>query len=319
MKKLSLMAIAALLTACSGSTETAETAASNNEPAATQATVDRIEKEMAEKKAMIAKERAEKEAMIAKEKAEKEAMQAKAQAEKEAMAAKEAAEKEAMIAKEKAEKDAMIAKERAEKEAMLAKERAEKEAMVAREAANRETARLEAERQEAARQEAARQEAIRQDAARQEAARQEAARQETARIEAARVEAERAEAARIEAEKAAAAASAYKVVSSGGWRKKSFSVAGNWTVSSENGVTRIDLDNQFSTKNAPDLKIFLSPLSPDELTGRNATQGALLISPLQSNKGAQSYTVPAGTNLSRYKTILIHCEAYSKLWSVSGL
>ena len=247
--------------------------------------------------------------MIAKEKAEKEAMQAKAQAEKEAMAAKEAAEKEAMIAKEKAKKDAMIAKERAEKEAMLAKERAEKEAMVAREAANRETARLEAERQEAARQEAIR----------QEAARQEAARQETARIEAARVEAERAEAARIEAEKAAAAASAYKVVSSGGWRKKSFSVAGNWTVSSENGVTRIDLDNQFSTKNAPDLKIFLSPLSPDELTGRNATQGALLISPLQSNKGAQSYTVPAGTNLSRYKTILIHCEAYSKLWSVSGL
>ena len=314
MKKLSLMAIAALLTACSGSTETTETATSNNEPAATQATVDRIEKEAAEKKAMIAKEQAEKEAMIAKEKAEKDAMQAKAQAEKEAMAAKEAAEKEAMIAKEKAKKDAMIAKERAEKEAMLAKERAEKEAMVAREAANRETARLEAERQEAARQEA-----IRQDAARQEAARQEAARQETARIEAARVEAERAEAARIEAEKAAAAASAYKVESSGGWRKKSFSVAGNWTVSSENGVTRIDLDNQFSTKNAPDLKIFLSPLSPDELTGRNATQGALLISPLQSNKGAQSYTVPAGTNLSRYKTILIHCEAYSKLWSVSGL
>ena len=155
---------------------------------------------------------------------------------------------------------------------------------------------------------------MRQEALRQEAARQEAARQETARAEAAR-----AVAARIEAEKAAAAASAYQLISSGGWRKKSFSVAGNWTMSSENGVTRVNLDNQFSTKNAPDLKIFLSPLSPDELTGRNATQGALLVSPLQSNRGAQSYTVPAGTNLSRYKTILIHCEAYSKLWSVSGL
>ena len=308
MKKLSLMAALVLLIACSAGTETAEPAASKNEPAATTASVERIEKEAAEKKAMIAKERAEKEAMIA-----------KARAEKDAMAAKKVAEKEAMIAKEKAKKDAMIAKEQAEKEAMLAKERTEKEAMAAKEAANRETARQEAERQEAARQEAIRQDAARQDAVRQEALRQDAARQEAARQETARAEAARAEAARIEAEKAAAAASAYQLISSGGWRKKSFSVAGNWTMSSENGVTRVNLDNQFSTKNAPDLKIFLSPLSPDELTGRNATQGSLLVSPLQSNRGAQSYTVPAGTNLSRYKTILIHCEAYSKLWSVSAL
>ena len=308
MKKLSLMAILVILTACSGGTETAEPASSKNEPTTTQASVDRIEKEADEKKAMIAKERAEKDAMLAKERAAKDAM-----------IAKERAEKEDMIAKERAEKEAMIAKEKAKKEAMIAKERAEKEAMAAKEAADRETARLEAERQEAARQEAIRQDAARQDALRQEAARQDAARAEAAKAEAARAEAARVEAARIEAERAAAAASAYKLISSGGWRTKSYPVAGNWTMSSENGVTRVNLDNQFSTQRAPDLKIFLSPLSPDELTGRNATQGALLVSPLQSNRGAQSYTVPAGTNLSQYKTILIHCERLSKLWSVSGL
>ena len=266
MKKLSLMAIMVLLTACSGSTETAEPAASKNEPAATTASVESIEKETAKKKAMIAKERAE---------------------------------KEAMIAKERAAKDAMVAQEAAKRD--VARQEAERQ----------EAARQEGARQEAARQEAARQAAIKQDAERQAVLRQEAARQELARQETARAEAARAEVARAEAERAAA--SAYKLLSSGGWRKKSFSVAGNWTVSSENGVTRVNLDNQFSTKNAPDLKIFLSPLSPDELSGRNATQGALLISPLRSNRGAQSYTVPAGTNLSRYKTILIHCEAYSCL------
>ena len=79
MKKLSLMAIMVLLTACSGSTETVEQpATSKNEPAATTASV---EKEAAKKKAMIAKERAEKEAMIAKERAKKEAMAAKERAE----------------------------------------------------------------------------------------------------------------------------------------------------------------------------------------------------------------------------------------------
>ena len=215
-------------------------------------------------------------------------------------------EKEAMIAKAAAEK-ATMAKEAAmkvaEKEAMIAKEQAEKAAMAAEEAAQQEAARTEAAKQEAARAEAARQETARL-----------AVEQETARAEAARQEA-----ARAEAEQAAAAANAYKVLSSGNWSKKTYAAGGNWTLFSENGVTTVSLDSGFSTRKAPDLKIFLSPLSPGELSGRNATQGSLLISPLKSNSGAQSYTVPAGTDLSRYKTILIHCEAFSKLWSVSGI
>ena len=226
-------------------------------------------------------------------------------------------EKEARIAKAAAEKATMAkeaAMKAAEKEAMIAKEQSEKAAMAAEEAAQQEAARTEAARQEAARAEADRQEAARAEAAKQEAARAEAARQETARAEAARQEA-----ARAEAEQAAAAANAYKVLSSGNWSKKTYAAGGNWTLFSENGVTTVSLDSGFSTRKAPDLKIFLSPLSPGELSGRNATQGSLLISPLKSNSGAQSYTVPAGTDLSRYKTILIHCEAFSKLWSVSGI
>ena len=73
MKHLSLIATLIFLTACSGATETAETTASKIEPAATQASVDKIKKDAAEK-ALMLKEQAEKEAMIAKETAEKEAM-----------------------------------------------------------------------------------------------------------------------------------------------------------------------------------------------------------------------------------------------------
>ena len=76
MKKLSFIATMVFLTACSGATETAETVASETAPTATQASVDKIKKEAAEK-AMIAKEQAEKEAMAAKETAEKQAMVAK--------------------------------------------------------------------------------------------------------------------------------------------------------------------------------------------------------------------------------------------------
>jgi len=219
---------------------------------------------------------------------------AKALAEKEAMAARELAAKEMAqkeaTAKALAEKEA-LAKESAAKE-LAAKEAAAKATLAretaAQEAAAIETARINAVKQEQARQEVLRQEALRQEAATQEAARQEALRQESLRQEAAAQEAAR-------------------------------PVSGNWTLSTENGVTTVALDNAFSTKNAPDLKIFLSPLSADQLNGRNATQGSLLVSPLSSNKGAQKYNIPAGTNLSQYKTILIHCEAFSKLWSVSAL
>ena len=108
-------------------------------------------------------------------------------------------------------------------------------------------------------------------------------------------------------------------LSSGTWTKKSFKTKGSWTLSAENGVTTISLDDDFSTRNAPDLKIFLSPLSAKDVKNKTAVPGSLLISPLESNKGQQSYVVPAGTDLSKYKSVIIHCEAYTKLWSAADL
>ena len=202
---------------------------------------------------------------------------------------------------------------------IAAKALAEKEAMAAQEMAAKEMAQKDALAKEAAAKALAEKEALAKETAAKALAEKEASAKEAARIDAIKQEEARQEAARLEAERQAAAAQAYRVLSSGTWRKKSFSVSGNWTLSAENGVTTVALDNAFSTRKAPDLKIFLSPLSADQLNGGNATQGSLLVSPLSSNKGAQKYNIPAGTNLSQYKTILIHCEAFSKLWSVSAL
>ena len=110
-----------------------------------------------------------------------------------------------------------------------------------------------------------------------------------------------------------------RAISSGVWTKKNFKAKGAWTLAVVDGVTTISLDDDFSTRNAPDLKIFLSPLSAKEVKNKTAVPGSLLISPLKSNKGAQSYTIPAGTDLSQYKSVIIHCEAYTKLWSASDL
>ena len=93
-----------------------------------------------------------------------------------------------------------------------------------------------------------------------------------------------------------------------------YSIKGTWSLSQRNGKTYIDFSDDFKTKNGPDLKVFLSPTSEDDVSGKNAVNGSLLLGKLSDNKGQQEYLIPSGTDLSKYKTVLVHCEAYSVLW-----
>ena len=112
---------------------------------------------------------------------------------------------------------------------------------------------------------------------------------------------------------------AAEVLAGGTWTTKGYAVKGTWTIVSEEGKPKLLLDEAFETKNAPDLKLFLSPLAVDELTSRNAMEGALLIAPLDNPKGAQSYSLPQETNLQAYKAVILHCERYTKLWAAAPL
>ena len=106
---------------------------------------------------------------------------------------------------------------------------------------------------------------------------------------------------------------------SGEWTKKSFGVSGSWGVVQEDGQRFLVLDDRFKTKNAPDLKLFLSKQSLESTTGKNATSNAVLIAKLKSAKGAQRYAIPDSVDLGSFDTLLLHCEKYSKLWAGASL
>ena len=116
----------------------------------------------------------------------------------------------------------------------------------------------------------------------------------------------------------ASSALAGDVVASGEWTKKSFNATGTWTVEQDGNDLVITLSEGFRTRNAPDLKLFFSPLAVAELNGQNATAGSVLIDELQSNRGGQTYRI-SGVDLADFQTIIIHCEQYSKLWSAAAL
>ena len=110
-----------------------------------------------------------------------------------------------------------------------------------------------------------------------------------------------------------------KVISSGTWSKKEHRTKGTWSLVTAKKGYKIQLDSEFSTRKAPDLKLFLSPLPAEILNGKNSIDGSLLISPIKKNRGSQTFDVPAGVDLADYQTIVLVCEAYAKLWSLAPL
>lgn len=106
---------------------------------------------------------------------------------------------------------------------------------------------------------------------------------------------------------------------SGEWKNQKFKVKGDWSIEQRADGNFLVLSEDFKTKNAPDLKLFVSKKPYTEINGSNATADAALISLLKSNTGGQSYRIPDNINMSDYQSLLIHCEKFSKLWASTPL
>ena len=106
---------------------------------------------------------------------------------------------------------------------------------------------------------------------------------------------------------------------SGGWNKQEIKVKGAWSIEQRADGNYLVLDDAFKTKKAPDLKLFVSKKGFSSINGKNATDGAVLVSKLKSTKGGQEYKIPANINLSDYSSLVLHCEQYSKLWASTPL
>jgi Electron transfer DM13 len=76
------------------------------------------------------------------------------------------------------------------------------------------------------------------------------------------------------------------------------------------GRTYLRLENLKAT-NGPDLYVYLS-------TDKD-TSGIVNLGRLKGNIGNQNYEIPAGTDLSKYDTVLIWCKAFSVLFGSAKL
>ena len=105
----------------------------------------------------------------------------------------------------------------------------------------------------------------------------------------------------------------------GTWTKRYQTIRGNWSIVETDQGRFLELNDKFKTRNAPDLKLFLSPRAADSVTAKNAVDGSVLVAKLRKSRGAQRYELPADLDLSAFQTLVLHCEQFTKLWGVSAL
>lgn len=121
------------------------------------------------------------------------------------------------------------------------------------------------------------------------------------------------------AETATASIAVSAELPSGTFVKKKKKLKGAWEVVQRGDKTFIVFGEDFRAANGPDLKIFLSPQTVSDVTGKTAVNGAINIGELKSTKGVQEYEIPAGVNLDDFNSVLVHCEEFSVLWGGGDL
>lgn len=114
-----------------------------------------------------------------------------------------------------------------------------------------------------------------------------------------------------------------KTLYSGKWKSDSYFIKlkGSWKIIERGEKNYVVMGSDFDTKKAPDLQLLLTKADLKDINGKNALKigSPKLISVLKSYKGVKEYLIPSSIKVSEYKTIIIHCEEYTKFWGGSPL
>jgi len=111
---------------------------------------------------------------------------------------------------------------------------------------------------------------------------------------------------------------ALNVVVSGSFRSLEHATTGKAVVLGRADGTAILRLEDLHTSNGPDLRVYLSkvPAGRDLHAYRN---GFIDLGPLKGNRGNQNYAVPAGTDLSKFKSAVIWCRRFLVGFGVAPL
>ena len=120
------------------------------------------------------------------------------------------------------------------------------------------------------------------------------------------------------AEAMAADEGAVRVAAVGSFISRSHPSSGTAAVLTDGTQTFLRFDDDFATDNGPDLNVYLSAARPNDSVG-DLGSDFIDLGDMKGNIGAQNYEVPAGTDLDRYRTVVIWCVRFSVAFGAAEL
>ncbi len=75
----------------------------------------------------------------------------------------------------------------------------------------------------------------------------------------------------------------------------------------------------FNVTNGPDLHVYLAKHPDPTTSGEVNDNGYLDLGAIKGNQGSQNYSIPAGTDISLYKSVVIYCQPFHVIFSVAPL
>jgi hypothetical protein len=112
-----------------------------------------------------------------------------------------------------------------------------------------------------------------------------------------------------------------KTLETGTFHGKVHSTSGRATVYQEaDGNLLLRLTN-FKTSNGPDVHVILIAATDadDDANFLKSNTPRVELGKLKGNEGDQNYTIPAGTDLSKYQTVSIYCERFNANFGAAPL
>jgi hypothetical protein len=94
--------------------------------------------------------------------------------------------------------------------------------------------------------------------------------------------------------------------------------SGNAAIIRQTDGSHVVRFTNFEVTNGPDLKVWLVAHPNPQSKADVLDNDWVTLGPLRGNIGDQTYDIPAGTDLSKYGSIVIWCEAFSVLFSTAA-
>jgi len=74
----------------------------------------------------------------------------------------------------------------------------------------------------------------------------------------------------------------------------------------------------FQVTNGPDLYVYLA-VHPEPRSRQDVAPGYVSLGKLKGNIGAQNYEIPAGTDLAKYRSVVIYCQPFHVVFATATL